>query len=399
MRFHIASGTWTSFNNSNGLLHNHISEETLVCDESFLWVGTPLGLSRYDKSLESWSQFTPRKTLLGKEVRAIAIDGHYIWVGTTSGLSRYDSEYGTWENYRTRGGRQELRVGGDRWSWYEPPSDEGLINNWVSCLAVDEKYVWIGTREGANRYDKLADKWDRYRRDNGLPGEDMNSIAISGNDVWVGTNHGVGKFPRKSDNPNAWISYTSGIEIKPGIVTREFAETLVSDEVWCIAVDGKYVWVGTRMGVSRYDKKRDLWRTFTHEDGLPDDKINCIATDNRRVWFGSDKGVAVYDLETMDWQSYSSQDGLGSDRVTCIALDGDIVWFGTYDSGVTALNLANNKWMAYTKNEGLSHNSIYSLGLDDNYLWVGTQRGFSRLNKSTDVWTVFTETHWTEDIR
>jgi ligand-binding sensor domain-containing protein len=399
MRFHIASGTWTTFDRNNGLLHDHINERALKVDERYVWVGTPLGLSRFDKKLESWIQFTPRKALLGREVRAIAIDERYVWVGTTSGLSRYDKLHGTWENYRQRGGRQEMRLGRGRWSWWEPPSEEGLVNNWVSSLAVDDRYVWIGTREGANRYDKIADKWDRYKRENGLPDEDITSIAISGNDIWVGTNRGIGKFPRTSDNPNAWVSYTSGIEIKPGVVSKEFAETLVSDEVWAIAVDKKYVWVGTRMGVSRYDKRKDLWKTFTKEDGLPDDKITCIATDNRKVWFGSDNGVAVYDMESMDWRSYSKEDGLASNKVTCIALDGDLVWFGTYDSGVSVLNLKENTWKTYTKDEGLVHNSIYSIAVEDDYVWIGTQRGLSRFSKSTGVWTTFTETHWPEDIR
>jgi len=376
MRFHIASGTWTVFDRHNGLLHDHINERALKVDERYVWVGTPLGLSRFDKKLESWTQFTHRKALLGEEVRSIAIDKRYVWVGTTSGLSRYDKLHGTWENYRQKGGRQVMRVGGSRWSWWEPPSEEGLVNNWVNSLAVDERYVWIGTREGANRYDKIADKWDRYKRENGLPDEDITSIAISGNDVWVGTNRGIGKFPRTSDNPNAWVSYTSGIEIKPGIVSKEFAETLVSDEVWCIAVDEKYVWVGTRMGVSRYDKRKDLWKTFTKKDGLPDDKITCIATDGTKVWFGSDSGVAVYDLKSMDWRSYSRQDGLASDRVTCIALDGDLVWFGTYDSGVSVLNLKDKTWRTYTKEDGLVHNSIYTIAIDGDYVWIGTQRGF-----------------------
>ncbi|MCD6506351.1 hypothetical protein J7M22_06960 [Candidatus Poribacteria bacterium] len=399
MRFHIASGTWTTFDRKNGLLHDHINERALKVDERYVWVGTPLGLSRFDKKLESWTQFTHRKALLGKEVRSIAIDKRYVWVGTTSGLSRYDKQHGTWEGYRQKGGRQVMRVGGSRWSWWEPPSEEGLVSNWVSSLAVDERYVWIGTREGANRYDKIADKWDRYKRENGLPDEDITSIAISGNDVWVGTNRGIGKFPRTSDNPNAWVSYTSGIEIKPGIVSKEFAETLVSDEVWCIAVDEKYVWVGTRMGVSRYDKRKDLWKTFTKKDGLPDDKITCIATDGTKVWFGSDSGVAVYDLKSMDWRSYSKQDGLASDRVTCIALDGDLVWFGTYDSGVSVLNLKDGTWRTYTRKDGLVHNSIYTIAIDGDYVWIGTQRGLSRFSKSTGVWTTFTETHWPEDIR
>lgn len=398
MRLHMTSGTWTSFDRRTGLLHDHVNERALKVDDRYVWVGTPFGICRYDKKLESWTYFVAEKSLLGREVRALAVDDRYVWVGTTSGLSRYDKIYGAWENYRQRGGRQEMRIGGRRIRWWEPPSEEGLINNWVNCLAVDDRYVWIGTREGVNRYDKVADRWDGYKRENGLPDEDITSIAISGGDVWVGTNRGIGRFPRNSDNPNAWVSYTSGIEIKPGAISKEFAETLVSDEVWCIAVDDKYVWVGTRMGVSRYDKRRDMWKTFTKEDGLPDDKITAIAADERWVWFGSDKGAAVYDKRTKDWRTYTTKDGLISDKVTCIAIDGDLIWFGTYDAGVSVFDTKNNSWKGFTKEDGLAHNTVYSIAIDGRYVWIGTQRGLSRYDKKTGSWTTFTETHWPEDI-
>ena len=397
-RYHLASGTWTSFDERTGLLLNHISERGLAVDEKYVWVGTPRGLNRYDKQTESWTYFMKMDSLIGREVKALAVDDRYIWCGTDEGLSRYDKWYGAWENFRKKGGRQRVRTSRGSYSFWEPEEKESLADNNVSAIAVDNQYVWIGTRNGSNRYDKIADRWDKYTPENGLPHPDITSVAIAGNNVWMGTNAGIGKYPRTADDPNAWISYTSGTEIQAMAVSKEFAQTLISDEVWCISASKDAVWVGTRRGVSRYDISKDLWKTFTEEDGLASNEVSSIAIDGDNVWFGGDKGVTVYSESTHDWIVFTTDDGLPSNRVTCIAVNGEDVWFGTFDAGVSRYNKTNKTWKPLTKEDGLSHNGVLSIASDGDNVWIGTQRGLSRYNKHTDTWTAYTEHHGSEDI-
>ena len=113
------------------------------------------------------------------------------------------------------------------------------MDDGVTALAVDDRYLWIATTGGAGRYDWVTDRWDGYGSWNGLPGMDVSSVVVDRHDVWMGTGGGIGKFPRVSDDPNAWVSYTSGLEIKAGAMTREYANTLVSNEVWAAAADDK----------------------------------------------------------------------------------------------------------------------------------------------------------------
>ena len=397
-RYHLASGTWTSFDERTGLLHNHVTERALKVDDKYVWVGTPRGLNRYDKQTESWTYYTKMKTLTGREVKTVAADERYVWCGTDEGLSRYDKWYGTWKNFRKRGGRQFMRTSRGSMSWWEPEMEESLANNNVSALAVDKQYVWVGTRDGANRYDKIADRWDKYTPENGLPHPDITSVAIAGNNVWMGTNAGIGKYPRTADDPNAWVSYTSGTEIQPMVVSKEFAQTLISDEVWCISASKKAVWVGTRRGVSRYDPGKDLWTTFTEEDGLASNEVSSIALDGDSVWFGGDKGVTLYDEVTHDWIHFTIQDGLVSNRITCIAVNGEDIWFGAFDAGVMHYNKANKTWRAFSKKDGLAHDGVLSIAADRDSIWVGTHRGLSRYNKHTNTWTTYTENYGPEDI-
>ena len=397
-RFHFASGTWTVFRDLKGLLHNHVDEYGLAVDDQYVWVGTLRGLSRYDKQRESWTPFTALPTLSGRTIRTVDTDERFVWVGTDNGLSRYDKELGTWKQYQQEGGSEEIATHGGHWHRWRPKRKDTLSDDSVSSIVVDEQYVWVGTRDGANRFDKLALRWDQYKTGQGLPANNVTSVSNDGNNIWVGTNSGIGKYPRTSDDLNAWIAYTSGTEIQPASVSKEFAESLVTDEIWCIASSKKNVWVGTRRGVSKYDIGKDTWKTITAEDGLASDEISCIAIDGERVWFGTDRGATVYNEETEGWTSYTTQDGLASNKVTSIDVDGTEVWIGTYNAGVSRFDPSAKSWITYTRDDGLAHNGILSISVGDTYVWFGTYRGLSRFDKHTGIWTTFTESYGPEDL-
>ena len=397
-RFHFASGTWTTFKDIRGLLHNHVGEYGLAVDEDYVWVGTLRGLSRYDKRKESWTPLTALPTVVGRTVRTVDADDRFVWVGTDEGMSRYDQVFGTWKNYRQEGGSENIETHGGHWHRHGRKKKGSLSDNVVSSIVVDEQYVWIGTRDGVNRFDKIALQWDQYKTEHGLPANNVTSVSSDGDSIWVGTNSGIGKYPRTADDLNAWITYTSGTEIQPSAVSKEFAESLVTDEIWCITASKKHVWVGTRRGVSKYDIGRDIWKTITTEDGLASDEVSCIAIDRDNVWFGSDRGVTLYNEKTDVWAAYTTADGLASNKVTTIGVDGTEVWIGTYNAGVSRFDQLTDTWTTYTRDDGLAHNGILSMVIGHNYVWFGTYRGLSRFDKRTGTWTTFTESYGPEDI-
>ena len=397
-RFHFASGTWTTFKDIEGLLHNHVGEYGLAVDEDYVWVGTLRGLSRYDKQKESWTPLTALPTLVGRTIRTVDTDERFVWVGTEEGMSRYDKALGTWKNYRQEGGSENIETHGGHWHRHGRKKRDCLSDNVVSSIVTDEQYVWVGTRDGANRFDKIAMQWDQYKTEHGLPANNVTSVSSDGDSIWVGTNSGIGKYPRTADDLNAWITYTSGTEIQPSTVSKEFAESLVTDEIWCITASKRHVWVGTRRGVSKYDIGRDIWKTITVEDGLVSDEISCIAIDGDNVWFGSDRGVTLYNERTEVWAAYTTEDGIASNKVTTIGVDGAEIWIGTYNAGVSRFDQLTDTWTTYTREDGLAHNGILSMAIDRNYVWFGTYRGLSRFDKRTSIWTVFTEVYGPEDI-
>jgi ligand-binding sensor domain-containing protein len=378
-RLHLASGTWTSFNEGNGLLMNYINDRALKADERYLWVGTPRGIARYDKQTESWTNYTKQGTLTANRIQAVVADDRYVWCGISEGISRYDKVYGTWRHL------------------YQPWGDWRTVTN-VNALAVDDRYLWIGRRGGAYRYDKITDRWDGFGIWNGLPGEDISDVVVDGYDVWLGTNGGICKFPRMSDNLNDWVSYTSGVSITSEVMSKEYAATLVSNEVWCMDADKDDIWVGTMRGISRYNKRKDIWTTYTTEIGLPNNEISSLCIDGDTVWFGNNSGVTRYDKKTQKWVTYTADDGLISNKITCITKGQDAIWFGTFDEGVMKYDKNTQQWQVYQRKDGLAHNCVLSIAVDGDKLWLGTPWGLSRYDIATKSFTTYTENGDSEDI-
>jgi ligand-binding sensor domain-containing protein len=399
LQFHTASDSWRFLSDGDNVLNNIVMREGLKVDENSVWVGTMGGLRLFNKELETWTTYTKPVSLTGNEVRAIAADDRYVWCGTNQGISRYDKIEGVWTHFQSKGGRIEIKIGNESWEWWREESNEGLMDNSITGLAADDRYLWITTQRGANRYDKTANIWDRYSQQNGLPTNSITSVAADGSDVWLSTSKGLCRYPGMSDDPNAWVTYTSMIEIRPMVFSQEYASSLVSNKIRTIAAEKDYIWAGTERGVSRYDKRQDTWQTFTHEDGLIDDKVSCIAVDKDNVWFGTAKGVTKFSRETRDWITFTTRNGLPSDQVTCIAIDGSSIWFGFFDAGLARYDespgseesKAKDSWTRFTESDGLAHNSVLSMTVDGDFIWIGTRRGLTRYDKRTETWTTYRE--------
>ena len=384
-RYNKAAKDWTFFSEENGLASNDLIEHSLVVDDNYAWVGTAGGLSRYDLKKEVWTTFTQSpltRTLRESKVYAIAAEARYVWLGTTNGLHRYDKQTDRWFAPRVKGMDGE----GD-----DTPS--------ITCLTVDEKYAWLGTNNGVLRYDKAGDRWEKYTVENGLPSNTIRDLDVKGYDLWVSTDRGVATFNRLSDDPNAWESHTQAQEVKGMGDNKKYAQTLLSDDVRCVAIGEKLVWFGTDKGICRYDREKKTWETLTTDVSVLDKigrqsnlaDISVIVTDEDEIWFGTSKGATKYNVESGDFVTYTQSDGLASNTVTCIALNGKEIWFGSADGGVARLDKATGGWHVFNTDNGLLHNRVEAIAFDGDQLWFGTERGLCRYNQKTGTWTSYAE--------
>lgn len=173
---------------------------TLFCDrDGVLWVGTFAGgLNRLvppnpqaaDQSVR-FTQFRHREddpaSLSHNSVWSIH-QGHdgTLWVGTYAGLNRLithenanDDTVYTFEVFR-----------------HDPDNPNSLSHDSVWCIFEDSSGIlWVGTDDGLNRFDPVANVWRHFTEEDGLPDKVIWGLTGDAQGrLWISTNNGLCVF-------------------------------------------------------------------------------------------------------------------------------------------------------------------------------------------------------------
>jgi ligand-binding sensor domain-containing protein len=142
--------------------------------------------------------------------------------------------------------------------------------------------VWCSVEEGGLYYCPSGGQtWRHVTHADGLGDDTCHAMVCdAAGRCWFGTqSHGVSIY-----NGKVWRTYG-------------LADGPLGCHVYAMAVspsDGS-VWIGTEMGVTRWNPATDAWRTYTRSDGLPGDDVTAVAVDRGgQVYVGTGaSGLAV----------------------------------------------------------------------------------------------------------
>ena len=118
----------------NGLIHSRVVD--FAIDGETIWCSTLWGLTKLDKNSDKYKQYNLIWGAKGRENPMIASgkDGDSLWIALRDGICRFNTKrekfityYAAWDMF---GGR------------------------YISTLAADANYLWVGTAEGLWRMDK-----------------------------------------------------------------------------------------------------------------------------------------------------------------------------------------------------------------------------------------------------
>jgi diguanylate cyclase (GGDEF)-like protein len=170
-----------------------------------------------------------------------------------------------------------------------------------------------------------------------------------------------------------WVATYQGLVRFDGVTFRTFSEAdipgLVRASFWRVAADSAgALWAASETdGVVRYSGGQ--WTIFRTGDGLKSDKVTTVLPDARGVWVGTRGGVSRFErgrmhrLPAPPW---------GEPSVTDLALDAEgNLWIGTVSDGL--VRYRDGHYARVGEAEGLSDNRVTSLRADrDHSVWVGT---------------------------
>ena len=314
----------------------------LQTSDSYLWLGTPSGLYRFD----------------GFQFTAAADDGYpslkSIWIQDLC----EDRNHNLWIATNDAG---LFRIGQGKTVSFGP--SEGLPSTNVRCLLVARNGdLWIGTDNGLahcaaeKESQKLPDPLAISRVD-AAAGYDVHVLFEAPDEtIWMGGD---------GNRIGIWDGSALSSRTLTSIPARGSIRALVE------ARDGS-VWIGTTAGLvhTGAGDKAGQERRLTRADGLPDDSIDClIRSRDGSIWAGTKDGFCR--LQNAEIESFRTRDGLSQSTVFTICEDHEgSIWVGTKHG----LNqFVDRRTIPITASEGLPSNDTGALLQDQaGTVWIGT---------------------------
>ena len=324
---------------SGGALSSGQANDLLEDREGSIWFANDGGLAQHTTA-EAFEQYGAAAGLPDPEVQTVAqVQPGRYWVGTRAGLVAFGPPDASGER---RGQPVPLRP--------------GPANSYVHCVFRDQAgRAWVGSANGAARYDFTTRRWTYYDQLPGVAGQEVVSINedVRGR-VWLATfNHGLTVL-----DPATGAHRSFGAA-EPGLETNRF---------WQIFRDhAGTLWLATDdHGLVQIDTDRDI---FVRRDGQPGPwSLGSITEDQRgHLWLGTiGQGVWRYALATGQMRAFGKAYGLRDSNPYFVQCDSaDHLWVGT-NLGLDRLDLRRGKTVHYGVRDGFAGQETNHAAAPDN---------------------------------
>ena len=318
---------------ANALMSDDIN--SLYIENDYLWTGSVGGLFRYPIS-EQGALGKAEKILDTFTLKIESVKDGTYWLATNDGLYHIDNTFSVISHHDHTKLIEDITGEGAVLDVIKTKNDELFAANWRGGLTklIDEKKshfeqvglngsnrakqannqiyvleegknntIWIGTRDGVNRYDISTDTLYHYslQLEENQPKVTVYYVYIHQNQIYLGTSFGLYIYNEKNDKFNH-IS----LNLKSNYIQAIAAESI--NELWLSTFNGLYKW----------HIKTNQLQSYFYEDGLQNSEFNTkgVAKDKHgNIYFSGIDGVTkiqppqlnnIGKLGTLKWQNISA---------------------------------------------------------------------------------------------
>lgn len=343
----------------------------------FLWIGTQVGLNRYDGYGFEVYKHSPRdpESLPENWVETLYEDHDgELWVGTQGGLALWQRQGNSFASFR-----------------HDPDNASTLSGPWIRAITEDSQGVlWVGTQEsGLNRRDPITGSFERFQHDPGNPeslgNNEIRALHVTRDGrLWVGTLGGLDVY----DPSRGGFRHFRHDPADPS--------SLSDDQVRAIYEDpAGNLWIGTFAGLNRLAPGAEGFDRFLSDPRDPTTLSNGVVRsilrdDADRLWIGTEDGLNLWNDVGGTFSRFynipADPASLSHNEIYSILQDdGGVLWVATFD-GVNRWNPKTWSFAHYRADptgQEDSSNSIFAFSEDSQgRLWAGSFGGLARIDRT-----------------
>ncbi len=244
---------------------------------------------------------------------------------------------------------------------------DGLSQNSALSIVQDQRgYLWIGSRDGLNRYDGKHVKIFRERPNDPLTvyGQTINALALAEKgQIWVGSDRGLSLFDPRTETFQ---------RIRCETQKKPLADLAIFD---LIKRRNGEIWLATMRGVFRYDATQQCLQAIAD---INETAFALAETPTGQLWIGLRDRLLQYDDHQQQFSSIPldvSVAAYGGLR-RLLAVSDQYLWLSGWQSGISRLHIASKtiEHRRLRQQEDRDGDFVHSLVADNaQRLWLGTR--------------------------
>jgi len=375
-----------NFSTLDGLANNSIYDISKD-PKGYIWFGTSDGLSRYDGyEFVNFKSDRNNIALLSTNIlNVLEIDSSgLVWFGSSqAGLSAMNPYTGEFKSYHSR---EEM--------------GQNISDNNVNAISHIGNKTIIGTNNGLNVL---------YRSENLIENYQLNAFGVDNNItsiqkenekwIWLGTTQGASIVSIEKTKPIQPAAIENISSLLKGRISQIFKDEQVT------------TWLIGNNRIQRVEivdhKIKILFELSAKELKLENStlpRINCINQDVKgNYWLGTNKGIITFKLDGNDCKEINyirheayNNESIPEDNITSICRDREgLMWIGTRYRGVSLFDPYKQAFKRFVRNQDNSSNmfsnNVRSVFQDfEDNIWIGYRNsGLDLYDSRTGTFTHF----------